>query len=121
MAYLCSRTSLGFRPAVLSKLEVYGFKRSSDTQTHAEQVERQFVAQLRVERWRDLLLHFVLNATGVMVFLGSGRSSVRLARSVNAVSLPPPSALVVAAWPMIKSGELLGNIGVSVGRALADF
>ena len=93
----------------------------SDTQTHASKVERQFVAQLRVERWRDSLLHFVLNATGVMVFLGLWEILPRLARSVNAVLLPPPSAVVVAAWPMIKSGELLGNIGVSVGRALAGF
>jgi NitT/TauT family transport system permease protein len=40
---------------------------------------------------------------------------------MNIQMFPPPSVVLESAWPMILSGELLANVAVSVGRALAGF
>jgi ABC-type nitrate/sulfonate/bicarbonate transport system permease component len=93
----------------------------SGTQNHAAEIERQFAAKLRLERRRNSLLHGLLNVAGVAIFLILWEIVPQLLLGMNIQMFPPPSVVIETAWPMIISGELLENIAVSVGRALAGF
>jgi ABC-type nitrate/sulfonate/bicarbonate transport system permease component len=94
---------------------------TSVTQNHAAEIERQFAAKLRLERRRNFLLHGLLNVAGVAIFLILWEIVPQLLPGMNIQMFPPPSVVIETAWPMIISGELLENIVVSVGRALAGF
>jgi ABC-type nitrate/sulfonate/bicarbonate transport system permease component len=93
----------------------------SGTQNRAAEIERQFAAKLRLERRRNSLLHGLLNVAGVAIFLILWEIVPQLLPGMNIQMFPPPSVVIETAWPMIISGELLENIAVSVGRALAGF
>jgi ABC-type nitrate/sulfonate/bicarbonate transport system permease component len=93
----------------------------SGTQNHGAEIERQFAAKLRLERRRNSLLHGLLNVAGVAIFLILWEIVPQLLLGMNIQMFPPPSVVIETAWPMIISGELLENIAVSVGRALAGF
>jgi len=94
---------------------------SSSTQTHAADVEKRFAARQRRDKRRNILHRVLLNFAGVAAFLLLWEIAPRLLPGTNVQMFPPPSLVLKTAWPMILSGELLENIVVSLGRALAGF
>lgn len=91
------------------------------TPGHALEVERRFATELRRQRRESILIRLTLNVTGVVVFLTLWEIAPRLIPGTNTMLFPPPSAVAEAAWPMITSGELIENIGASLGRAFIGF
>jgi ABC-type nitrate/sulfonate/bicarbonate transport system permease component len=91
------------------------------TSDHALEVERRFALELRTQRRMHILARLALNVTGLAVFLALWEIAPRLIPGTNTMLFPPPSAVAEAAWPMVTSGELIENIGVSLARAFVGF
>jgi ABC-type nitrate/sulfonate/bicarbonate transport system permease component len=91
------------------------------TTDHALEAERRFASGLRTQRRKHILLRLALNVMGVAVFLALWEIAPKLIPGTNTMLFPPPSAVAEAAWPMVISGELIENIGVSLARAFVGF
>ena len=81
-------------------------------------IERAFLAGLRQRRLRDLLALVALNFLGIGLFLVAWEVLPRVVPDVNILMFPPPSLVIDSLWPLLASGELVGNILVSLRRAL---
>jgi ABC-type nitrate/sulfonate/bicarbonate transport system permease component len=85
------------------------------------ELETRFLAEQRAARRRQFLLRLGLNIAGVVLVLGMWEAIPHVWPGMNAALLPPPSAVLEAAIPMIASGEIPNNILVSLRRAGAGF
>ncbi|QOZ67342.1 ABC transporter permease [Bradyrhizobium arachidis] len=84
-----------------------------------------FEAEFRTAYWRTrrraVLFRLALNAAGVLLFVAAWEAIPRWSNWVNEVLFPPPSQVLEAFWPMLKSGEIGHNIVVSLRRAGTGF
>ncbi|MCB4771232.1 ABC transporter permease [Ancylobacter sp. Lp-2] len=88
---------------------------------HRLELEAAFLhAQQRRRRWL-FLMRLTLNLCGVALFLLLWESVPWLFPTINKVLFPTPSVVFSAFWPMLLSGEIVLNIGVSVRRAATGF
>lgn len=95
---------------------------STDAETtHRLELESGFLATQRRKRRRAFLQRLVLNLCGVGLFLALWESVPWLFPTINKVLFPTPSVVFATFWPMVLSGEIATNIGVSVGRAALGF
>lgn len=67
-------------------------------------------------RWR-----IALNLLGVVLFLLAWEAIPYVFDWINPALFPPPTKVLEAAIPLIKSGELFGHIGMSLLRAISGF
>jgi ABC-type nitrate/sulfonate/bicarbonate transport system permease component len=96
-------------------------EKGTELDHHAEELERQFIIDLRAQNRRNSITRILLNLFGILIFLAIWQVMPLVLPNLNPDIFPPPSLVLKGAWPMIKSGELLANIGVSVGRAFVGF
>ncbi|MEJ0072343.1 MAG: ABC transporter permease [Pseudomonadota bacterium] len=80
-----------------------------------------FVAAEHRRRRYAVLNHAVRNGLGLALFLALWEAIPRLVPNLNILMFPPPSMVVETALPMILSGELAENIGISLVRAGVGF
>ena len=88
---------------------------------HAVELEARFLAEQRAARRRRGLLRLGLNIAGVVLVLAIWEAIPHVVPGMNAALLPPPSAVLEAAIPLVKSGEIPANIAISLRRAGSGF
>lgn len=88
---------------------------------HRRELEAAFLRARQSGRRRLVLLRAALNLCGVGLFLLLWESVPLLFPTLNKVLFPTPSVVFRAFWPMVLSGEIPVNIGVSVRRAASGF
>lgn len=88
---------------------------------HRFELETAFLQAQQRRRRRLFLLRLTLNLCGVALFLLLWESVPWLFPTINKVLFPTPSVVFSTFWPMLLSGEIPINIGVSVGRAATGF
>lgn len=85
------------------------------------ELETVFLQSQRRRRLRLFLTRVALNVCGVALFLLLWESVPWLFPTMNKVLFPTPSVVFSTFWPMLLSGEIAINIGVSVRRAATGF
>ena len=89
----------------------------TDAGSLGERFQREFEREIKKKRlWR-----IALNAIGIALFLLGWEAIPHLFDWINPALFPPPSKVLEAAIPMIKSGELFLHIGISLARAISGF
>ncbi|QWC92246.1 ABC transporter permease [Cupriavidus metallidurans] len=89
----------------------------ADTASLAERFQQDSERQERSRRRG----RFALNLLGVTLFLLAWEAIPHVFEWINPALFPPPSKVLEAAIPLIRSGELFGHIGMSLLRAISGF
>ncbi len=86
-----------------------------------ESMEARFMAGHRRQQRRAAALRLLLNVAGVLLALGVWELLPHLLPDMNVTLFPPPSTVFATLGPMLLSGEILHNVGVSLRRAGTGF
>lgn len=90
---------------------------SADAPTHGRTKGRRFLSSLRMRRETYRSAGIALASIGMFLLIWQLLSTF----VVNPLFIPPPTAVAAAAVPMIASGEILGDIAISMTRILVGF